>query len=67
MTNEYELNTYQGGYATFTSPDGCHAQVLEMTESGDYKPLKTFRGETAWTDAERLCLDFVVKFVHSHP
>jgi hypothetical protein len=66
MNDDYELITYQGGYATFTSPDGCHAQVLVFTDNGrDYKPLKTFRGETAHTDAERYAMDLVFSKLHA--
>jgi hypothetical protein len=68
MDTDYELLTYQGGYATYTSPDGFHAQVLLFTDNGHaHEVLKTFKGETAHTSAERLCLDYVIKFVHSHP
>jgi len=62
---DYEIVTYQGGYATVISPDGCDARVMRFADNGrTHVVLKTFTGETAHQDAERLVLSYVLRLVH---
>ena len=52
-----QLDFTQGNFASYASDDGMRAKVVDTRTD---KTVKAFKGETAWSDAQRLAGDKAV-------